>query len=104
MAQVTGKDGRSHGMIMKRVPILAHWATGLWLIGLICLLPLEIQAQSTPQIVVETKTPTTLDLITGQSVVLKSHYAIKRVSLANPEVAETHIISPTQIYVTGKTI
>ena len=91
-------------MIIKRVPILAHWATGLWLIGLVCLLPLEIQAQSTPRIVVETKTPRTLDLITGQSVVLKSHDAIKRVSLADPEVADTHIISPMQIYVTGKTI
>jgi pilus assembly protein CpaC len=91
-------------MTVKRVPIFDHWATWLWLIGLICLLPFEIQAQSPPPISVETTTPKALDLIKGKSVVLNSHHVIKRVSLADPEVADTHVISPKQLYVTGKTI
>lgn len=43
-----------------------------------------------------------LDLIVGKSNVLDLPVAIKRASLANPEVADTVVLSPTQIYLTGK--
>ena len=45
-----------------------------------------------------------LELTAGKSKVLDLPLAIKRASLANPEVADTVVLSPTQIYVTGKTI
>ncbi len=43
-----------------------------------------------------------LELTAGKSRVLDLPVAIKRASLANPEVADTVVLSPTQIYVTGK--
>src|ERR1043165_9878531 len=43
-----------------------------------------------------------LELIVGKSKVLDLPVAIKRASLANPEVADTVVLSPTQIYLTGK--
>jgi pilus assembly protein CpaC len=45
-----------------------------------------------------------LELTVGKSKVLDLPMAIKRASLANPEVADTVVLSPTQIYLTGKTI
>ncbi len=45
-----------------------------------------------------------LELTMGKSKVLDLPVAIKRASLANPEVADTVVLSPTQIYLTGKTI
>jgi pilus assembly protein CpaC len=45
-----------------------------------------------------------LELTVGKSRVLDLPVAIKRASLANPEVADTVVLSPTQIYLTGKTI
>ncbi|MDR4469968.1 MAG: type II and III secretion system protein family protein [Nitrospira sp.] len=44
-----------------------------------------------------------LELTVGKSKVLDLPTPIKRASLANPEVADTVVLSPTQIYVTGKT-
>jgi pilus assembly protein CpaC len=44
-----------------------------------------------------------LELTSGKSKVLDLPMAIKRASLANPEVADTVVLSPTQIYLTGKT-
>lgn len=45
-----------------------------------------------------------LELTVGKSKVLDLPVAIKRASLANPEVADTVVLSPTQIYLTAKTI
>lgn len=45
-----------------------------------------------------------LELTVGKSKVLDLPVAIKRASLANPEVADTVVLSPTQMYLTGKTI
>ena len=39
-----------------------------------------------------------LELTAGKSRVLDLPVAIKRASLANPEVADTVVLSPTQIY------
>jgi pilus assembly protein CpaC len=43
-----------------------------------------------------------LELTSGKSKVLDLPVAIKRASLANPDVADTVVLSPTQIYLTGK--
>jgi len=44
------------------------------------------------------------ELGVGKSKVVDLTTAIKRASLANPEVADTVVLSPKQIYLTGKTI
>ena len=44
-----------------------------------------------------------LEVTSGKSKVLDLPVAIKRASLANPEVADTVVLSPTQLYLTGKT-
>jgi pilus assembly protein CpaC len=40
----------------------------------------------------------------GKSLVIDTPVAVKRVSLANPEIADTVVISPRQIYLTGKAV
>lgn len=48
--------------------------------------------------------PQVVRLSVGSSIVIDSPTAIGRASLANPEIADTIVLSPTQIYLTGKTI
>lgn len=43
-----------------------------------------------------------LDLVLGKSTVVDVPVAIKRASLANPAIADAIVLSPKQIYVTGK--
>src|SRR5512139_370617 len=43
-----------------------------------------------------------LDLVLGKSTVVDVPLAIKRASLANPAIADAIVLSPKQIYVTGK--
>jgi pilus assembly protein CpaC len=44
-----------------------------------------------------------IDLVSGKSIVLRTETAVKRVSIANPEVADFNLLSPTEVYLTGKT-
>src|SRR5215471_900869 len=46
--------------------------------------------------------PQTLHLLVGRSLVITSPSRIKRISLADPEIAETLVVSPTQVLVNGK--
>jgi pilus assembly protein CpaC len=46
--------------------------------------------------------PQTLHLLVGRSLVITSPARIKRVSLADPEIAEAIVVSPTQVVVNGK--
>lgn len=48
--------------------------------------------------------PQRLELSLGKSKVVDLTTSIKRASLSNPEVADTVVLSPTQIYLTGKAI
>jgi pilus assembly protein CpaC len=43
-----------------------------------------------------------IKLVLGKSVILKSARPVKRVSIADPEIADFVILSPQEIYVTGK--
>lgn len=43
-----------------------------------------------------------VNLVVGKSVVLDVPVAIKRASLADPQIADAIVLSPKQIYVTGK--
>src|SRR5438876_12115544 len=50
----------------------------------------------------ESSEPQTLHLLVGRSLVITSPSRIKRVSLADPEIAEALVVSPTQVLVNGK--
>ena len=51
----------------------------------------------------QVETPQTLHLLVGHSLLITSPTQIKRVSLADPSIAEDVVISPTQVLVNGKT-
>jgi Flp pilus assembly secretin CpaC len=61
-------------------------------------------AQAPSQGAIRTYTPQKLNLVVGKSLVIDTPVAIKRVSLANPDIADTVVISPRQIYLTGKAV
>jgi pilus assembly protein CpaC len=51
----------------------------------------------------EAEAPQSLHLLVGRSIVISSPARIKRVSLADPNIAEAIVVSPTQLLVNGKT-
>src|ERR1700736_310826 len=61
--------------------------------------PVKPDAEPPPQ----SETGQTLHLLVGRSLVITSPSRIKRVSLADPAVAEALVVSPTQVLVNGKT-
>jgi pilus assembly protein CpaC len=71
----------------------------LWLLGT----PAG-SAQQLPQGAIRTYTPQKIGLVVGKSLVIDTPVAVKRVSLAAPDIAETVVISPRQIYLTGKAV
>jgi pilus assembly protein CpaC len=52
----------------------------------------------------ELQTMSKLNLLAGKSIVLKSRETVKRVSIANPEIADFVLISPNELYITGKSV
>jgi pilus assembly protein CpaC len=50
----------------------------------------------------ESSEPQALHLLVGRSLVITSPSRIKRVSLADPDIAEALVVSPTQVLVNGK--
>jgi len=50
----------------------------------------------------ESAAPQTLHLLVGRSLVITSPNRIKRVSLADPAIAEAVVVSPTQLVINGK--
>ena len=51
----------------------------------------------------ESEAPQVLHLLVGRSLVITSPNRIKRVSLADPAIAEAVVVSPTQVVVNGRT-
>ncbi len=51
----------------------------------------------------ESEAPQTLHLLVGRSIVISSPARIKRVSIADPTVAEAIVVSPNQVLLNGKT-
>jgi pilus assembly protein CpaC len=45
-----------------------------------------------------------LQLVSGKSIVLHSDTSVTRISIANPDVADFKLLSPTEIYITAKAI
>jgi pilus assembly protein CpaC len=62
--------------------------------------PLQAGAGQAAQ---ESEAPQMLHLLVGRSLVITSPTRVKRVSLADPTIAEVVVVSPTQVIVNGKT-
>src|SRR6202162_1110900 len=60
--------------------------------------PTPVQNEQT----IDTEAPQALHLLVGRSLVITSPARIKRVSLADPNIAEAIVVSPTQVLVNGK--
>jgi pilus assembly protein CpaC len=61
--------------------------------------PTPVPAEQSTQ----SEAPQTLHLLVGRSIVISSPGRIKRVSLADSNIAEAIVVSPTQVLVNGKT-
>ena len=83
-------------------------ARGRWIVALVCsgtLLtgPSAVVAKTKDiQLVSFSKEPQQVSLVVGKSTVVNTPVAIKRASLADPHIADAMVLSPKQIYVTGK--
>lgn len=72
---------------------IAGWLIGLTLVGAWSQVVLATTAHQESQ---------HLRLVLGKSTIVDVPVPIKRASLANPEIADAIVLSPRQIYVTGK--
>src|SRR3984957_51323 len=61
--------------------------------------PAPVKPTDQPQ---QSESAQTLHLLVGRSLVITSPSRIKRVSLADPAIAEAIVVSPTQVLVNGK--
>jgi pilus assembly protein CpaC len=50
------------------------------------------------------RTSQTIELVQGKSLVIETPIALKRVSLADPKIADALVISPRQLYLTGTAV
>jgi pilus assembly protein CpaC len=87
-------------MISKQSRLFRQSALALMMGGL--LFPVLAKANDDGRSLVRTLDPQQVSLVIGKSTVVDTHVAIKRASLADPQVADAIVLSPKQIYVTGK--
>ena len=66
-------------------------------------LPAQPPQAGAGQVSQESEAPQMLHLLVGRSLVITSPTRVKRVSLADPTIAEVVVVSPTQVIVNGKT-
>ena len=55
-----------------------------------------------PRLKLETTSPQKLYLAVGKSIIIQSPGSVRRVSLVSPEIADAMVLTPQQIYLTGK--
>lgn len=79
---------------------IINWMVGLISTMLICSLAYSSWAAGWSS--AETSTVKRLNLLVGKSVVLKSQETVKRISIADPAIADFVLISPNEIYITAK--
>jgi len=78
-----------------------HQAFALAIFLLLIMVPMGTWA--TDSMVQETMEAKKLNLVSGKSTILKSALPIKRVSIADPEIVDFLLLSPKEVYLTGKT-
>ena len=84
----------------KQLRVFRKGALALMMGGL--LLPVLAKANDDGRSMVRMLDPQQVSLVVGKSTVVDTPVAIKRASLADPQVADAIVLSPKQIYVTGK--
>lgn len=93
--------------------VLSSWRSGvrmwwgigscsLFFSGILALAPSLVSAESLTYTARAGGESQMLKLTTGKSTIIDVPVAIKRASLANPDIADAIVLSPRQIYVTGK--
>lgn len=84
-----------------------HWIGFLGLFVLAFMIPCFARAQGPQRMTIETASTQKLALTVGKSVIISSPDPVKRVSLGTPEgipeIAVAMVLTPRQIYLTGKT-
>lgn len=89
--------------IHHRSSTRARWIVALACSGLFLTGPSAVVAKNKDiQLVSFSKEPQQVTLVVGKSTVVNTPVAIKRASLADPHIADAMVLSPKQIYVTGK--
>ena len=76
------------------------WAAGVILAMIV--LSMASVTWATGSLPAEAQMVKRLSLLVGKSIVLKSEVQVKRISIADPAVADFVLISPNEIYITGK--
>lgn len=80
-----------------------RWIAALVCSGTLLTGPSAVVAKTKDiQFVSFSKEPQHVSLVVGKSTVVNTPVAIKRASLADPHIADAMVLSPKQIYVTGK--
>ncbi|MEK9140801.1 MAG: pilus assembly protein N-terminal domain-containing protein [Nitrospirota bacterium] len=86
-----------------RSRIRGQWIGALVCSGVLLTGPSAVMAKDTGvHLVSQSKDAQQLSLVVGKSTVVNMPVAIKRASLADPHIADAMVLSPKQIYVTGK--
>lgn len=70
----------------------------------VALCGLALSAQAQPKLEVRTQAMARYTVAIGQSLLVNTTNAVRQVSLAEPEIADSILLSPRQIYVIGKKI
>ncbi|MDH4302837.1 MAG: pilus assembly protein N-terminal domain-containing protein [Nitrospira sp.] len=86
-----------------RSSVRGRWVTVLVCSGVLLTGPSAIMAKNASlHLISQSKEAQQLNLVVGKSTVVDMPVAIKRASLADPQIADAMVLSPKQIYVTGK--
>jgi pilus assembly protein CpaC len=88
-------------MTRQQASYCSRWAVAL-IVGGVMMLPITAKAADDIHHLMKTPEAQQLSLVVGKSTVVDMSTAIKRASLADPQVADAIVLSPRQIYVTGK--
>jgi pilus assembly protein CpaC len=94
------EGGKNHGPV-ARGNGGGFFLTGFLALVFLCLLSMSVKAADPLGTIRDQEITQTLKLKAGQSKVLRLPFAITRISVANPEVADIILTSPQEVYVNG---
>ena len=83
----------------KSISIIIMYVLSLVLLGLV----FSAISRAADFVPPEIEKPKKLQVVVGKSIILKSPKPVKRVSIADPEIAAIILLPPNEIYITGKT-
>src|SRR5512146_1339523 len=79
-----------------------RWASALVISGILATPVAAMASNDGSHAVMRSPEAQQVSLVVGKSTVVDMQVAIKRASLADPQIADAIVLSPKQIYVTGK--